>query len=337
MKIWLPAIHTGSGTDVFTRRLADALAVRGHDPVPQFFAHRNEPWSGRLRGVPAPPGTDVIHGNSWTAHAFNRESLPLLVTEHHYIADPAFAPYLTPMQRMYHRVLIQRQVDASYRLADGVVAVSRHTAEAMQRRLHRPVAHIHNWVNLEHFHPDASSRPAGAPLRCLFVGNPSRRKGSDVLPALAARLGGGFEILCLGGLRSESAHFRGLLKVLPRHAPEDMPTLYNSVDVVLIPTRYEAFGYVALEAMACGVPVVGFDSTGTAEVCRHGETALLGPVDDLATMAAHLHRLADDPGLRRTLGTNARARAESHFSEDRAVACYIDLYRQITSARREHG
>ncbi|MBU2050630.1 glycosyltransferase family 4 protein [Pseudomonas qingdaonensis] len=329
MKIWLPAIRTGSGSDVFTLRLAQALCARGHDAVPQFFGHRHEPWPVRLRHVRAPAGTELVHCNSWTAHAFKRDGLPLLVTEHHYIADPAFSPHRTPLQRLYHRALIQRQVDASYRLADGLVAVSRHIAQAMQRDLQRPIAHIHNWVDLDQFHPLPSARPPGAPLRCLFVGNPSLRKGSDLLPALAVRLGERFQILCLGGLRSEARQMDELLEVLPRHAPEDMPGLYNSIDVVILPTRYEAFGYVALEAMACGVPVVGFDSTGTAEVCRHHETALLGPVGDLDVMAAHLRRLQAEPELRRMLGANARQRAERVFGEDGAVAQYIDLYHQL--------
>ncbi|MEG0184460.1 MAG: glycosyltransferase family 4 protein [Stenotrophomonas sp.] len=334
MKVWLPAIRTGSGTDVFTLRMADALAARGHEPVPQFFAHRNEPWPYLLRRVPAPPGTQLVHGNSWTAHVFKRPELPLLVTEHHYIGDPAFAPFRTPLQRLYHRALIQPQVRASYRLADGLVAVSQHTAEAMQHTLQRPIAHIHNWVDLEQFAPAGPRQPADLPLRCLFVGNPSKRKGSDVLPALAARLGDGFEVSCLGGLRADAALAYGRVTVLPRHLPEDMPRLYNNVDVVLLPTRYEAFGYVALEAMACGIPVVGFDSTGTAEVCRHGETALLGPVDDLDTMVMHLQRLAADPGLRRELGANARHRAERLFGQDQAMDRYIGLYETLTSGVR---
>lgn len=331
MKVWLPAIRTGSGTDVFTERLADALAARGHEPVPQFFEHRNEPWPYHLRRVPAPPGTQLVHGNSWAAHVFKRPRLPLLVTEHHYIRDPAFAPFRTPLQHLYHRVLVQRQVQASYRLADGLTTVSRHTADAMQRNLHRPITHIHNWVDLWQFSPNCRARQENAKLRCLFVGNPSKRKGSDVLPALAERLGDRFQVLCLGGLRSDAGSTKGRIEVLPRHLPEEMPHLYNSVDVVLLPTRYEAFGYVALEAMACGIPVVGFDSTGTAEVCRHEETALLGPVDDLDRMVIHLRRLASDADLRQRLGTNARHRAEALFGEDQAMDRYIALYVQLTS------
>lgn len=334
MKVWLPAIRTGSGTDVFTLRMAEALRARGHEPVPQFFAHRNEPWPYLLRYVTAPPGTQLVHGNSWTAHAFKRTGIPLLVTEHHYIGDPAFSPFRTPLQRIYHRSLIQPQVQASYQMADGLVAVSQHTAEAMQRSLHRPIAHIHNWVDLEHFTPAASIRPSDAPLRCLFVGNPSKRKGSDVLPALAARLGSRFELLCLGGLRGDAGLTSGGVNVLPRYLPEAMPSLYNSVDVVLLPTRYEAFGYVALEAMACGIPVVGFDSTGTAEVCRHGDSALLGPVDDLDTMVMHIQQLAADPGLHSQLGANARRRAERLFGEDQAMDRYIELYEHLTSGDR---
>lgn len=333
MKIWLPAIRTGSGTDVFTMRLADALTSRGHEAVPQFFAHRYELWPGLLAHVSPPPGTDLIHGNSWSAYAFKRNELPLLVTEHHYIADQAFTPLRGTLQRIYHRSLIQRYVSASYRSADTLIAVSRHTAKAMEGDLKHPVAHIHNWVDLEKFRPIPGLRPTDSSIRCLFVGNPSARKGSDLLPELAKRLGAGYEILCLGGLRKSGRPAPGLIQ-LPRHPPDEMPELYNSVDIVIVPTRYEAFGYVALEAMACGLPVVGFDSSGTAEICGHGDTALLGPVDDVGTMVRNIQLLGQNPELRHTLGTNGRIRAETRFNEAAAVTRYLDAYEQIVSRSR---
>lgn len=49
------------------------------------------------------------------------------------------------------------------------------------------------------------------------------------------------------------------------HVSAQMSGVYQSVDAALVPTRYEEFGYVALEAMACGLPVVGFNSSGTSE------------------------------------------------------------------------
>lgn len=333
LRIWLPSVRAGSGTDVFVERLADGLARCGHTPLVQWFPHWMElaPW--RLRHVPAPPKVDVVHASSWQAFAFARPGLPLVVTEHHFVGDPAFAPYRTLAQALYHRAFVGPCLRRSYAAAAALVAVSQHTASAMLPWVgHRPVV-IHNWLDTEKFSPAASSTPH-RPFRLLFVGNPSLRKGADLLPQLAAALGGEVEIRCLGGLREEAAA-RGPANLLPlpRIRPEEMPQVYHEVDAVLVPTRYEAFGYVALEAMACGLPVVGFASTGTAEVCRAEETALLVPAGDVEALLAACRRLARDPQLCQRLGTAGRQRAQALFSEEQGIAAYVDVYRQVIASR----
>lgn len=337
LKIWLPAVRAGSGSDVFVQRLAAGLRRAGHDPVVQWFPHRYEltPW--HLATVPAPEGTDLIHAGSWQAFAFKRAGWPLVVTEHHYVEHPAFAPYRSVAQAIYHRLFIGQCLRRSYHCADAIVAVSQHTAQAMTASLGRPVDFIYNWIDTERYSATSSQvlREEGdRRFRLLFVGNPSRRKGSDILPKLAVLLGKTFEIRCLGGLRRDfhSQHTPANLVALERVAPDDMPAAYGQVDAVLVPARYEAFGYVALEAMACGLPVVGFDSTGTREICVNGETALLSPVDDLDALAGNCRRLANDPGLARRLGAAGRRRAVELFSERAAIERYLDCYRGLVAS-----
>ncbi len=329
LNIWLPAVQTGTGSDVYTLRLADALRSAGHNPTIQFFNRRFEFAPGLLKRIPSPPGTHIIHANSWNAYAFKRAGIPLVVTEHHYINDPAFKPYRTRLQALYHALHVLPCVHRSYAQADAVIAVSQHTALAIKQQ-HGIKAHwIPNWVDIEVFKPTPiGTRPSG-PMRCLFVGNPSRRKGSDLLPRLAHLLPDDIQIHYLGGLRTQSDSHTTRLVAVPRQPPELMPSLYQRMDVALVPTRYEAFGYVALEAMACGLPVVGFDSTGTAEICRNGETALLGPVEDLDTLTDNLIRLRDDTRLRSQLGRNGRTHAEANFSAAVTLPAYLDAYARV--------
>lgn len=331
LTIWLPAVRTGTGSDVYTLRLAEGLDTAGHVPVVQFFDRRFEfaPWL--LSKVSPPSNTNVVHANSWNAYAFKRDGIPLVVTEHHYIGDPHFQRFRSLGQSIYHRLHVLPGVHRSYAAADLLTAVSLHTARAIQRRHHIEVRSIHNWLDTDQFKP-APEKPGGhAPLRCLFVGNPARRKGSDLLPALADLLPSSIHIHYLGGLRKDSKDNKNRqnLIAVPRHAPEAMPALYQQMDVVLIPTRYEAFGYVALEAMACGIPIAGFDSTGTAEICRNGHTALLTPVDDLPALAASLTRLQQDPALRQQLGRNGRQHVCTHFSAGSAIQAYLQAYDQL--------
>lgn len=332
LRVWLPAVRAGSGADVFVERLAAGLARAGHEPRVQWFAHDREwrPWT--LQSAVMPADTDVIHAGSWQGFAFRRPGVPLVVTEHQYIRHPAFLPHRRMLQALYHDVFVRRWVDRSYRAADALVAVSEHTARIMRSDLQRPVRLIHNWVDTEVFAPmQRSKRPARSPFRLLFVGNPSRWKGADVLPLLARQLGPGFVIQCLGGLRGAFSRkqlapgMNALQPVDPAH----MPAIYRSADAVLVPTRYEAFGYVALEAMACGLPVLGFASTGTAEVCVDGETALLAPMEDVDGLVRRARQLADDPALCARLGEAGRQRAIASFSEGRALSSYIALYESL--------
>jgi glycosyltransferase involved in cell wall biosynthesis len=327
--IWLPAPRSGSGADIFTRRLADGLEKAGHRPILQWFDRRLELAPSLLKFVKAPENIDIVHANTWQGFAFKRAGVPLVVTEHHISLHPLLDEYHSFAQKRYHRHFVRRWNRRSYALADAVVAVSRFCAEPL-----RPVAGdklriINNGVDTERFRPAWRDVPH-RPFRLLFVGNPSRRKGSDLLEPLARRLGPDFEVGCLGGLRTAHASGdTGGLRYLPRTEPDDMPDLYRAADALVVPTRFENFSYAVLEAMACGLPVIGFARGGTAEQCVDGETGLLCEVDDLDALAANTLRLAADDNLRQRLGQNARKRAVERYSEDKCVATYVSLYQEI--------
>lgn len=338
LRVWLPAIRAGSGADVFTLRLASALGRAGHEPLLQWFGHSYELMPWRLKRVKAPLGIDLVHSGSWQGFAFKRPGIPLVVTEHQYVANPAFAPYRSLPQALYHRAFCERWARHSYDAADAVVSVSEYCAAAMRVDMAKPITVIHNWVDTELFSPARTTVGGGMgpgvrrqPFKLLFVGNPSRWKGADLLPAIASHLGPEFEIHCIGGLRTgfDVEKLPRNVKLLPRVEPAKMPAVYQSVDAALVPTRYEAFGYVALEAMACGLPVVGFASSGTAEVCRHEKTALLAPIDDIMQLVCYAKQLAENPSLCMQLGTAGRRRAVECFGEGRAIAAYADVYRSV--------
>ena len=345
LTIWLPTIRAGSGADVFAIRLAQGLERAGHRPVLQWFAHHYEltPW--RLIGVAPPKGVDVIHTGSWQAFAFQRSGIPLVITEHQYIKHPAFIPFRGRLQSLYHRILVERWMSKSYACADAIVAVSNFCAEPMRKDLGREVTVVHNWVDTELFAPSCDEQkndtvPAdGKCFRLLFVGNPSRWKGTDLLPEFAEQLGERFQILCMGGLRKKpaSGQLPKNIVLFPRRKPEQMPAMYQSVNAVLIPARYEAFGYVALEAMACGIPVIGFNTSGVAEVCRNGETALLAPMNDVQELAHFAFELADIPGLKEQLGDAGRRRAIECFAEQQAIEKYLRVYEEVVRRKNNDG
>jgi N-acetyl-alpha-D-glucosaminyl L-malate synthase BshA len=112
---------------------------------------------------------------------------------------------------------------------------------------------------------------------------------------------------------------------------ENVAPLLAAADVFLLPSETESFGLSALEALACGVPVIASDVGGLPQVVRHGDTGFLAPVGDVDAMAEAARRLVDDPTLRATMGAAAAADARVRFSLDAIVAEYERLYAEAVA------
>jgi len=105
-------------------------------------------------------------------------------------------------------------------------------------------------------------------------------------------------------------------------------------DVFLLPSETESFGLGALEAMACGVPVVASNVGGLPEVVRDGETGFLASVGNIEDMAKHVRDLLTDPDLHARMSRAARSRAEEHFQLEPAVDRYQAAYRRLVGGAR---
>ncbi len=95
--------------------------------------------------------------------------------------------------------------------------------------------------------------------------------------------------------------------------------LMPSFDVIVLTTKRETFGLVLVEAMQCGVAVVGTDAGGVPEIIEHERSGLLFEPESAPSLAAQLERLARDPALRQRLAQAGRERAETMFSEARHI------------------
>ena len=110
---------------------------------------------------------------------------------------------------------------------------------------------------------------------------------------------------------------------------DDMPALFASVDAVVLPSYREGLPKGLIEAGACGLPLVTTDVPGCREVVTDGVDGLLVQVRDVATLAAAIARLHDDPALCERLGRAAREKALAAFDErivlDKTLAVYAEL------------
>ena len=204
-------------------------------------------------------------------------------------------------------------------------------------------------VNLDLFHPigkKEARRQLG--LRdddriLLFVGRIEPLKGVDILLGAAARLEAESDcfVLVVGGDNTaqdgEVSHLRDLaselgiaerVNFMGAVDHERLPLFYSAADVCVVPSFYESFGLVAVEAMACGTPVVASRVGGLAGTVRDGETGYLIPWRCPEPFAERLELLLRNEGLRRAFGQTARQEVERYRWGNVAEAM-IALYREL--------
>lgn len=327
IKIWLPAIRAGSGTDVYTRRLAAALERNGMTAQISWFPSSHELLPSLLRRARLPDGTDIIIANSWNAFAFRRFGLPLVAVVHHCVFDPVLRPYKSLPQYLYHRFLAEPREVRSLRVADAVVAVSHCVADHLRQKLGMTdVEVIHNWVDAELFKPQPQEARGDRPFRLLFVGKPSRLKGGDLLAPLMCRLGTAFELRFTAHPQDcQGMNLPANMIPIGRLSEQDMVRIYQECDAVLLPSRAEGFGYAALEAMACGKPVIASNNTALPEIVLDGITGILCNPDDLEAFIKACRLLASDSALCSSMGNAGRQSVVECFSGAMSIESYTRL------------
>jgi D-inositol-3-phosphate glycosyltransferase len=112
-----------------------------------------------------------------------------------------------------------------------------------------------------------------------------------------------------------------------------LPLLYSAADVVAVPSHYESFGLVALEAQACGTPVVASRVGGLTYTVRDGVSGFLVPADDPHAFAARIGQLVDHEGLREEMGAHAIQNAQS-YDWSAIAGQMLDLYGGVEQHRR---
>lgn len=108
-----------------------------------------------------------------------------------------------------------------------------------------------------------------------------------------------------------------------------LPDVYNSVSVSVSVSDSESFGVVAVEAMACGCPVVTSDADGFTEVVKDGETGFIVPKRNPEATAAAIQKFIDNPNLRKEMGEEGRKRVVHLYDWDENVETMIEEYHKV--------
>lgn len=230
-----------------------------------------------------------------------------------------------PKLRIRHERTIARR-------ATAIVTASEHERGLLERYYGADRARMHTvpcGVDLERFRPQdrQASRqklgldPTGPVL--LWVGRLEKLKGVDILISAVAQLDDrNFTLLIVGGderaheLKAElraQAETAGVAANVRFEGPvmhEDLPAYYSAADVCVVPSYYESFGLVAVEAMACGTPVVASRVGGLISTVTDGVTGYLIPWRCPEPFAERLELLLDNDELRASFGRAGREAVE---------------------------
>jgi len=336
IKVWLPAIRGGSGVDIHTGRLAQALERYGLVAELSWFSTYFQFAPSLLSKLAAPPGVDIIHALSWYGYAFKRKELPLVVSEQLDVLDPIYRPYKNTAQAVFHHTFVRRFMKQSFAAASAVTAVSQATASSLKKTLQLDLAQvISNFVDTDIFRPhDVQTRPA-KPFRLLYVGNLTKRKGADLLAPTMRMLGDGFELRFTTGLRDGSvgAIPANMISIGKLTGDPALVDAYRSCDALLFPSRLEGLPIAPLEAMACGKPIIAARVSSLPEVVEDGVSGILCNPNNVGQFAAACQHLAASPATLQQMGAAARHRAETFFSVSAIVPQYIRLYENLLDGR----
>ena len=356
------AWESPGGVQVHVRELAVQLRARGHEVLVLAPGERGapEPWVrivGRpvrisYRGTVAPIsfswrswrrvgeamrafGPDVVHAHepltpSTSMLAVRAATVPVVATFHAFLDRSRLMEVASPVLRT-----VSRRIDAG-------IAVSEAAAGFLRRSIDVDLEIIPNGLDVERFaHP--GDIPDGLPAgrRLLWVSRLDPQKGFGILVqafALLAREHSDLSLIVAGAGRdgdaigdlSEADRARVVMLGAVPHG--DLPPYYGAADVFVAPaTGQESFGYVLVEAMAAGLPVVASDIAGYREVVRSGIEGLLVPPGDPPRLAEAVARVLADPALAARLSEAGRARAAG-FGWDRIVPRIEAVYRRVTDA-----
>jgi N-acetyl-alpha-D-glucosaminyl L-malate synthase BshA len=369
MNIAIVCYPTHGGSGVVASELALGLAKRGHEvhivsyavPFrlrtfhPNVLIHEVEvasyplfkypPYTlglaTKLAEVATEHPLDIIHAHYAVPHAVSaflaKEILggkPKIITTLH-----GTDITLVGADKSFHRV-----IRFAIEVSDGVTAVSRYLQQRTieEFSIQRPIEVIYNFVDTIRCRrsPDKCTREHWAPRgeKILIHASNFRpvKRVSDVvrifarvrkeIPAKLLLVGEGPERLFAQQLVKElkltgDVHFLG--------EQDYLESLLSCADLFLLPSEQESFGLVALEAMACEVPVLGAAVGGLPEVVVHGETGFLFPVGEIQPMAEAATELLADEEKLRSFRKSARQRAVELFDASKIIPQYEQFYHQV--------
>jgi glycosyltransferase involved in cell wall biosynthesis len=339
-----------TGGYLFHRRLSELAPAHGGMLTFVSVRDRGFPWSAvygpgvvaEARGL----RPDVIVIDSIAAAYLGpvlmarRSGMPLVGMLHQPPGGIDYGPL---------RTYLQAKLDnQAYRHVDRLLVASESLADVLRRSGERPdrirVVPPGRDVAATIGTPPGDLR-AGRRIALLCVGNWVERKGIlSLLDAFAALDDAAATLHLVGSTDTEPSYAQHVRSRLAQpdlvgrvraHGPiglSEVAAMYAAADAFVLPSLKEPYGTVYGEAMAFGLPVVGWRAGNLPYLAEHEREGLLVAPGDLAGLNAALRRLADDADLRARLGAAARQRALSRPTWDEVTGLFFDQLREVVGS-----
>lgn len=257
-----------------------------------------------------------------------------------------------------YRILGEKKVISKANRIIAATLAEKSQLEFLYKAPSSKISVIPPGVDTRHFYPipkDEAKEVVGVPEdshTILFVGRIEPLKGIDKLIQAISIIQNNGELRCcphnlviIGGepnakseeMNAEMARLQDMVEdlgienfviFLGKQDQQLLPYYYSASEIVVMPSHYESFGMVALEAMACGTPVVASQVGGLAFLVRDGETGYVVPGNDVQMLAKRLVELIKDKDLRNKLGNKSAEYAQLYAWEIISEKM-IEVYNQV--------
>lgn len=257
---------------------------------------------------------------------------PAVVTFHNYYLDDEAMRAASFAQKLFYSTILKRAVTQSVARATVVTAVSDFTAGLVKNHLGYAgtVEVIKNGVDEARFCPTGEQHQ-GTDCRVLYSGNLTRRKGAHLIDYIAQGLPAGSHMAITSGLRTDQlGNADDQIQSLGRIPYEEIHKAYQSADVLIFPTLREGLGLAAVEAMACGLPVVSTRCSALPEVVDHGKGGYLCEPYDGPTLLKRVRELIENPAMRQEMGEYNREKVLREFRLQQMLDSYAELFSGLT-------
>ncbi|MCX8043095.1 MAG: glycosyltransferase family 4 protein [Desulfobacterota bacterium] len=226
----------------------------------------------------------------------------------------------------------QGEEEKAFKGADRIVVTTQTMAADIAMRMPETTSRIciiPNYVDTDIFIPDPSAEKR---YDLLFVGRLEPQKNLEALLEAVRYLNIRVAVIGTGSLqenlRARFGDCGGRLHWIGTVPHRDLPRYLHSARVFILPSHYEGHPKSLIEAMACGLPVIGADAPGIRDVVRHGDTGWLCTTDPESMRTAIVHVLGH-PDLQKRLGDSARQYAVSLYSLERIAEQEIRVYHEV--------